>query len=41
MNTPVYKTPEDALKATDEFYFSQEGFHNTLKKKSRVGYETM
>jgi SAM-dependent methyltransferase len=32
MTSPVYKTPEDALKATDEFYFSQEGFQYPEEK---------
>ncbi len=32
MTNPVYKTPEDALKATDEFYFSQEGFQYPEEK---------
>ncbi len=32
MNNPVYKTPEDALKATDKFYFSQEGFQYPEEK---------
>ena len=32
MTNPVYKTPEDALKATDGFYFSQEGFQYPEEK---------
>ncbi len=32
MKNTVYKTPEDALKATDEFYFSQEGFQYPEEK---------